>query len=113
MPDPVQPALREQGFRLLEDELKVLMDAFAMALRNIGEPDLADYLPWVGQQPETPATLSRSLGQGLLHRVSASKYRRGASSGSSTSFARKTTWSSGGKGSLGRQSCSDAAAWVE
>jgi phosphoenolpyruvate carboxylase len=63
MPDPVQPALREQGFRLLEDELKVLMDAFAMALRNIGEPDLADYLPWVGQQPETPATLSRSLGQ--------------------------------------------------
>jgi phosphoenolpyruvate carboxylase len=63
MPDPAQPSLREQGFRLLEEELKVLMDAFAMALRHIGEPGLADHLPWVGQQPVAPSELTRSLGQ--------------------------------------------------
>ncbi|MCB1212204.1 MAG: phosphoenolpyruvate carboxylase, partial [Verrucomicrobiales bacterium] len=57
------PSLREQGFRLLEEELKILMDAFAAALRRIGEPALADHLPWVGQQPLTPGDLNRSLGQ--------------------------------------------------
>lgn len=60
---PTTP-LRELGFRLLEDELKVLMDAFAAALIRMGEPDLAKKLPWQRNAEAFDAQeASRELGQ--------------------------------------------------
>lgn len=59
---PTNP-LREHGFRLLEDELKFLMEAFANVLRRLGEPELAEKLPWSGNCNEVGDTPDRSLGQ--------------------------------------------------
>ncbi len=56
-------SLRTLGFQLLEDELAFLMKAFAAVLRRLGEPELADQLPWLGQPPQEAARSSRSLGQ--------------------------------------------------
>ncbi|MDB6070505.1 MAG: Phosphoenolpyruvate carboxylase [Verrucomicrobiales bacterium] len=56
-------SLREHGFRLLNAELTFLMEAFASVLRRMGEPDLAEQLPWLGHPPQAAATSSRSLGQ--------------------------------------------------
>ncbi len=56
-------SLRTLGFQLLDDELTFLMKAFAAVLRRLGEPELADQLPWLGHPPEDAATSSRSLGQ--------------------------------------------------
>lgn len=57
-------SLTEHGFQLLEDELKVLMDAFAAALIRMGEPELARKLPWQ-EKSETSdeGEVSRELGQ--------------------------------------------------
>lgn len=64
MSDTPPPSLREEGFRFLEEELHFLMEAFAAALRRMGEPDLAAALPWVGSQTEsTVEKPSRSMGQ--------------------------------------------------
>ncbi len=57
--------LRERGFRLLEDDLKFLMTAFAAVLRRMGEHGLADKLPWLGQTQEVGAEPNRALGQAL------------------------------------------------
>ncbi len=57
--------LRERGFRLLEDDLRFLMTAFASVLHRVGEGGLAERLPWIGRcqgQEEEP---SRALGQAL------------------------------------------------
>ncbi len=55
--------LREHGFRLLEDDLKFLMNAFAAVLHRIGEGPLAEKLPWLGK-PEAASPLpTRALGQ--------------------------------------------------
>lgn len=57
--------LRERGFRLLEDDLRFLMTAFASVLHRVGEGGLAERLPWIGRcqgQGEAP---SRALGQAL------------------------------------------------
>lgn len=56
-------SLREHGFRLLNAELTFLMEAFASVLRRMGEPDLAEQLPWLGHPPQGAASSSRSLGQ--------------------------------------------------
>jgi len=55
--------LREHGFRLLEDELKFLMDAFANVLRRMGEPALAEKLPWAGKLEGIADAPDRALGQ--------------------------------------------------
>ncbi|MEM9026542.1 MAG: phosphoenolpyruvate carboxylase, partial [Verrucomicrobiota bacterium] len=56
--------LREHGFQILEDELKVLMDAFAAALIRMGEPELAKKLPWRKDSEAFDAEeASRELGQ--------------------------------------------------
>jgi phosphoenolpyruvate carboxylase len=57
--------LREHGFRLLEDDLKFLMNAFAAVLRRIGEGGLADKLPWIGQCAAITPEPNRALGQAL------------------------------------------------
>ena len=57
--------LREHGFRLLEDDLKFLMNAFAEVLRRIGEAELADNLPWIGQCAAITPEPNRALGQAL------------------------------------------------
>ena len=59
---PTNP-LREHGFRLLEDELKFLMDAFANVLRRLGEPALAEKLPWAGKCEGIGDAPDRALGQ--------------------------------------------------
>lgn len=59
---PTNP-LREHGFRLLQDELKFLMDAFANVLRRLGEPGLAEKLPWAGSTKEIGDAPDRALGQ--------------------------------------------------
>ncbi|SKB07504.1 Phosphoenolpyruvate carboxylase, type 1 [Prosthecobacter debontii] len=59
---PTNP-LREHGFRLLEDELKFLMEAFANVLRRLGEPDLAKKLPWAGKCEGIGDAPDRALGQ--------------------------------------------------
>ncbi len=59
---PTNP-LREHGFRLLEDELKFLMDAFANVLRRLGEPALAEKLPWAGKLEGITNAPDRALGQ--------------------------------------------------
>lgn len=57
-------SLREEGFRFLESELRFLMEAFASALRRMGEPELADALPWMGAgEGAGRGVPSRSLGQ--------------------------------------------------
>ncbi len=61
---PTTP-LREHGFRLLEDDLKFLMNAFASVLRRIGEGQLADNLPWIGQCAAITPEPNRALGQAL------------------------------------------------
>ena len=53
--------LRNHGFQLLEDDLRYLMEAFSAVLRQMGEPELADSLPWIGTGAPKKAT--RSLGQ--------------------------------------------------
>lgn len=55
--------LREHGFRLLEDELKFLMEAFANVLRRLGEPKLAEKLPWAGKCEGIGDAPDRALGQ--------------------------------------------------
>lgn len=55
--------LREHGFRLLEDELKFLMEAFANVLRRLGEPKLAEKLPWAGKCEGIGDSPDRALGQ--------------------------------------------------
>ena len=59
---PTNP-LREHGFRLLEDELKFLMDAFANVLRRLGDPALAEKLPWAGKCEGIGDAPDRALGQ--------------------------------------------------
>jgi phosphoenolpyruvate carboxylase len=59
---PTNP-LRELGFRLLEEELKFLMDAFANVLRRLGEPALAEKLPWAGKCEDVGDSPDRALGQ--------------------------------------------------
>lgn len=61
MSETPPPNLRQHGFQILEDDLRFLMNAFATVLRKLGEPDLADCLPWVGSG--VPKKTSRSLGQ--------------------------------------------------
>jgi phosphoenolpyruvate carboxylase len=56
-------SLRTLGFQLLDDELTFLMEAFAAVLRRLGEPELAEQLPWLGHPPQGAATSHRSLGQ--------------------------------------------------
>jgi len=53
--------LRLHGLQILEDDLRYLMNAFAVVLRQLGEPDLAACLPWIGS--EVPKQTTRSLGQ--------------------------------------------------
>lgn len=53
--------LRTHGFQLLEDDLRYLMEAFSAVLRKLGEPELADSLPWIGTG--APKKTTRSLGQ--------------------------------------------------
>lgn len=55
--------LREHGLRLLEEDLKFVMEAFAVALRRMGEPGLAERLPWVGRESAADSASSRALGQ--------------------------------------------------
>ena len=56
-------SLRTLGFKLLDDELAFLMKAFAAVLRRLGEAELAEQLPWLGNPPHDATTSSRSLGQ--------------------------------------------------
>ena len=61
MPDTPPPSLRSHGFQILETELHFAMEAFATVLKQLGEPELAASLPWVGSQ--APGRMTRSLGQ--------------------------------------------------
>ncbi|MBN8421546.1 MAG: phosphoenolpyruvate carboxylase [Verrucomicrobia bacterium] len=53
--------LRTLGFQLLEDDLRYLMEAFCAVLKQLGEPELAASLPWIGSG--VPQKTNRSLGQ--------------------------------------------------
>ncbi len=53
--------LRTLGFQLLEDDLRYLMEAFSTVLQQLGEPELAASLPWIGTG--VPQKTNRSLGQ--------------------------------------------------
>ncbi|WP_395739367.1 phosphoenolpyruvate carboxylase [Prosthecobacter sp.] len=53
--------LRTHGFQLLEDDLRYLMEAFSAVLKQLGEPELATSLPWIGTG--VPQKTNRSLGQ--------------------------------------------------
>jgi phosphoenolpyruvate carboxylase len=53
--------LRNHGFQLLEDDLRYLMEAFSAVLQQLGEPELAASLPWIGTG--VPQKTNRSLGQ--------------------------------------------------
>jgi len=59
---PTNP-LREHGFRLLEDDLKFLMEAFAAVLCRMGEAALAEKLPWLGACSSVGDAPNRALGQ--------------------------------------------------
>lgn len=61
MSESSPPNLRQHGFQILEDDLRFLMNAFAAVLRKLGEPELADGLPWIGSG--MPQKKTRSLGQ--------------------------------------------------
>ena len=61
MPDTPPQVLREHGFQILQDELQLVMQAFADVLRQIDEPELAASLPWIGTG--VPEQTNRSLGQ--------------------------------------------------
>jgi phosphoenolpyruvate carboxylase len=61
MSDPAPQHLRAHGFQLLKDDLHYLMEAFAAVLKQLGEPELAACLPWIGSG--APEKTSRSLGQ--------------------------------------------------
>ncbi len=64
MPDTTQTSLRTDGFRFLEEELKFLMEAFATVLRRIGESEIAEQLPWMGEKAKSGDSIpSRALGQ--------------------------------------------------
>ena len=63
MSEMIGTPLREHGFRVLEDDLRYLMEAFAVVLRRMGEPALADRLPWVGKALEPEDKPNRALGQ--------------------------------------------------
>lgn len=63
MSEMIGTPLREHGFRVLEDDLRYLMEAFAVVLRRMGEPELADRLPWVGRALKTEEKPNRALGQ--------------------------------------------------
>ena len=63
MSEPIGTPLREHGFRVLEEDLHYLMEAFAAVLRRMGEPALADRLPWVGRALEPEDKPNRALGQ--------------------------------------------------
>jgi phosphoenolpyruvate carboxylase len=56
-------SLREQGFHMLENDLKFLMEAFASVLRRLGEEHLAARLPWVGGVGDLGGSADRALGQ--------------------------------------------------
>ena len=62
MSDSAPPhQLREQGFQILEEDLRFLIQAFATVLERLGEPELASTLPWTGSAE--PGKTGRSLGQ--------------------------------------------------
>jgi len=61
--DPSKPTLMEHGFRLLEDDLAYLMEAFAAVLGRLGAEDLAEHLPWSGKELAAVTEPNRSLGQ--------------------------------------------------
>ena len=63
MPDATPESLRDYGFRLLESDLKFLMGAFADTLRKLGEPALAERLPWAGGSTGQVDVTDRKLGQ--------------------------------------------------
>lgn len=63
MSQPTNPALRETGFRALQEELDLLMNAFAAVLRRMGEDDLADRLPWIGARVGEAGEATAALGQ--------------------------------------------------
>ena len=63
MPDATPESLRDYGFRLLESDLKFLMGAFADTLRRLGEPALAERLPWAGSSTGEMDVTDRKLGQ--------------------------------------------------
>ncbi len=55
--------LREEGFRSLQEELRLLTEGFGAVLRRLGEEELADLLPWVGAKAAQAGQTKRSLGQ--------------------------------------------------
>ena len=61
MPDAPLQVLREHGFQVLNDELKLVMKVFADVLERLGEPELAASLPWIGES--VPDQTNRALGQ--------------------------------------------------
>ncbi len=63
MPDTSSESLRDYGFRLLESDLKFIMEAFAATLRRLGEPTLAERLPWASSQVDNMDVTDRKLGQ--------------------------------------------------
>ncbi len=63
MSEPIGTPLREHGFRVLEEDLQYLMEAFGAVLRRMGEPALADRLPWVGKALDPEDKPNRALGQ--------------------------------------------------
>ncbi len=63
MPSDSHQSLREHGLNLLQAELRLLMDAFAAALRRIGEPELATKLPWLNGGETSGGGGGRKLGQ--------------------------------------------------
>lgn len=69
MPDPSplptsSAALRDLGFDLLQKDLSFLMGAYRDTLRRLGEPELAERLPWSGVQARTANGVNgRALGQ--------------------------------------------------
>ena len=60
---PAQESLREHGFNLLKADLRLLMEAFAAALRRIGESGLAAQLPWLDGKQECDVAGGGKLGQ--------------------------------------------------
>lgn len=67
--------LIEHGFQLLDEELAYLMKAFSSALERLGEGDLAQRLPWKGQElpdqpgPNRPLCQAYSMAFQLLNLV--------------------------------------------
>ncbi len=52
---PARQRLREEGFALINNSLKYLMEAFKTALKELKEEELIPYLPWSGNIPEGKA----------------------------------------------------------